>query len=345
MQRPTLDGVRIRSSQDVHRIFYAVQMGRLKMLERRLDNDEREALRPGCIYVWEERGSRNADVTGEGMDRFTEGKQWGPSRVRDDFLFYTQKATTNIHAWDRLIKQTYSAWADTPAGRRKWHLNAYFTDNTIDNLRTIDDIPACKDLEVPSGIFECAKSATKSKPKEKPVGKRPSKPTLSPSQRRSSSSFSAEPGALAQPYITKEHLRPIAIRPAALNPLPSTSNANVRPIEDLSHNTSQLTSTASSSRLEDDDLPHYYPSLPPVETFLHGRLPYSRTPSPSDSVHGSLTSYHQRSVPDNDGDFQLYGGDSSLDTTTRALAPIYGPKHRLYVRDPLDDQALRSLPR
>lgn len=83
MQQPTLRGVRVRSSQDVHRIFYGVQIGRLKMLERRLDNEEREALTSGCVYVWEERGSRNVDVTGEGMDRFTEGKQWGPSRVRD----------------------------------------------------------------------------------------------------------------------------------------------------------------------------------------------------------------------------------------------------------------------
>jgi hypothetical protein len=56
MQRPTCTNVRIRSTHDAHKIFYAVQRGILPMLTRRLDADERLALRSGCVYVWEERG-------------------------------------------------------------------------------------------------------------------------------------------------------------------------------------------------------------------------------------------------------------------------------------------------
>ena len=52
------------------------------MISRRLDNDERAALRSGNVYAWEERGS-HTEVTGLGIERFTEGRRWGPSRVRD----------------------------------------------------------------------------------------------------------------------------------------------------------------------------------------------------------------------------------------------------------------------
>lgn len=52
------------------------------MVSRRLDAADRAALRPGCVYVWEER-SPAADATGAGMERFTEGRHWHPSRVRE----------------------------------------------------------------------------------------------------------------------------------------------------------------------------------------------------------------------------------------------------------------------
>lgn len=82
MQQPTCKNIRIRSARDAHRIFVAIQLGRLQMVNRRLDADERLALRPGCVYAWEERGP-NAEVTGLGIERFTEGRHWSPSRVRD----------------------------------------------------------------------------------------------------------------------------------------------------------------------------------------------------------------------------------------------------------------------
>ena len=52
------------------------------MVNRRLDAADRAALRAGNVYVWEER-SPAADATGAGMERFTEGRHWYPSRVRD----------------------------------------------------------------------------------------------------------------------------------------------------------------------------------------------------------------------------------------------------------------------
>ena len=76
------------------------------MVTRRLDAEERLALKTGCVYAWEERGP-HTEVTGLGIERFTEGRRWSPSRVRDvcgfpsfdysllttsqEFLFYYEK--------------------------------------------------------------------------------------------------------------------------------------------------------------------------------------------------------------------------------------------------------------
>ena len=82
MQRPTLNDVHIRSAADAHKLFYAVQIGLLPKIEKRLDANERAALRPGDVYVWEEKGP-NTDSFSVSMERFTEGKSWTASRVRE----------------------------------------------------------------------------------------------------------------------------------------------------------------------------------------------------------------------------------------------------------------------
>lgn len=89
MQQPTCTNTRIRSTADAHKIFGAIQQGILHMVTRRLDADERLALRSGCIYAWEERGP-HTETTGLGIERFTEGRRWSPSRVRDvSAILYT----------------------------------------------------------------------------------------------------------------------------------------------------------------------------------------------------------------------------------------------------------------
>lgn len=87
MQQPTCTNIRIRSTVDAHKIFSAVQQGLLHMVSRRLDADERQALRSGCIYAWEERGP-HSETTGLGIERFTEGRRWSPSRVREVYLIF-----------------------------------------------------------------------------------------------------------------------------------------------------------------------------------------------------------------------------------------------------------------
>ncbi|KAJ7020015.1 hypothetical protein C8F04DRAFT_1242302 [Mycena alexandri] len=160
-QQPTCTNLRIRSVDDAHKIFYAVRCNILRMVSRRLDSDERAALRTGSVYAWEER-SPNTEITGIGIERFTEGRRWSASRVRDEFLFYYERwvpdpnqadASDPPVGWEQLIKQTYSVWIETERGRRKWHLTAYYTQTTVDRLGTVDDIPDVRRLEVPQGLF------------------------------------------------------------------------------------------------------------------------------------------------------------------------------------------------
>ncbi|KAH9979007.1 hypothetical protein BGW80DRAFT_710686 [Lactifluus volemus] len=169
MQVPSCTNVRIRSTADVHKIFYAVYLGLLPMITRRLDAKEREALSSGYCYAWEDRGPHA--ITGIGIERFTEGRHWSASRVRDEFLFYYEKwdppknkngeRTSDGQPprdWDPFVKQTYSVYLnENESNRRKWHLTAYFTQATVDSLGTVDDIPVLKDLVVPEGLFKSSR--------------------------------------------------------------------------------------------------------------------------------------------------------------------------------------------
>ncbi|KAH7882364.1 Gti1/Pac2 family-domain-containing protein [Phlebopus sp. FC_14] len=192
MQQPSLQNVRIRSTRDALHIFYAVARSVIPLITRRLDAEERRAIIPGNVYVWEER-SANSEATGLGMERWTDGMGWGPSRVRDEFLFYHQKEcdlsddqSSAAAPWaqmismypsprsratsesERLIKQTYSVRVTLPDDRprgtfRKWHLTAYFSQQKLDRLNTIDNIQGIGDVPVPDGWFRSARRDGKSR--------------------------------------------------------------------------------------------------------------------------------------------------------------------------------------
>jgi len=152
----------------------------LPMITRRLDTEERRAISSGCVFVWEERGGPNTEPMGLGIERWTDSIRWGPSRVREEFLFYHEKdpdpididlsydsdaasplgyGPVHVLMRENLIKQTYSVFVETTNGRRKWHLIAYFTQDTVDYLRTVDDLPYLACIKVPPGLYKSARSA------------------------------------------------------------------------------------------------------------------------------------------------------------------------------------------
>jgi len=80
---PTCTNIRVRTARDAEIIFHAVRLGILPMVMQRLGSEERMALCTGCVYVWEERNGSLSESMEQGIERFTEGRSWGPSRARD----------------------------------------------------------------------------------------------------------------------------------------------------------------------------------------------------------------------------------------------------------------------
>ncbi|KAJ7594435.1 hypothetical protein C8J56DRAFT_437429 [Mycena floridula] len=184
LQPATCTSLHVRSPQDARIIFFAVQSNILPMVTRRLDNEERQMISSGSCYVsitrinssslsiffsqvWEERGP-HAELTGVGIERWTDGLKWGQSRVRDGFLFYQEKRDRTpypIGPYDSerppsrplLNKQTYTVFVNTPNGQRKWHLIAYFTQESLGRLKSVDDFPVLASLEVPRGSYPSAR--------------------------------------------------------------------------------------------------------------------------------------------------------------------------------------------
>jgi len=166
MQQPTIADLRVRTTADARIIFHAVRHDMLPIVKRRLDAEERRNIRSGDVFVWEERG--NAEATGLGIERWTDSIRWGPSRTRDEFLFYHEKQSRDADVMTDssdmpyrrpLIKQTYSVYLEQTTGRRaKWHLIAYYTQNTLDQLRTLDDHLELAALQVPEGAYKCARN-------------------------------------------------------------------------------------------------------------------------------------------------------------------------------------------
>ncbi|PSR70970.1 hypothetical protein PHLCEN_2v13146 [Hermanssonia centrifuga] len=106
MQQPTLTNIHIRSPEDAHKVFYAVQLGLLPEITRRLDAQERKQLASGNVYCWADKpagethtfeagGSGQSTRAGLGMqagqppayeftiERWTEGLSWSASRIRE----------------------------------------------------------------------------------------------------------------------------------------------------------------------------------------------------------------------------------------------------------------------
>ncbi|QRV93818.1 cAMP-independent regulatory protein pac2 [Ceratobasidium sp. AG-Ba] len=190
MALPTLQGTTVNSISSALAIFYAVYIGILQKMERRLDVDERESLRSGDVYVWEERDFQSEGS--EGIERWTDGIKWGSSRVRNEFLFYYErdydpKEPQSIQD-ARLIKQTYSVFVQTPGDprnrTRKWHMVAYYSQSTVEGLRKVEDVPQLAALEPPDGLFRAAR-VKRGQGRTRGSSSDPPSPTTGSSLRRS----------------------------------------------------------------------------------------------------------------------------------------------------------------
>ncbi|KAF2005915.1 hypothetical protein P154DRAFT_288755 [Amniculicola lignicola CBS 123094] len=72
----------VRTPQDAILLFEACRIGLLPRVQRRLSEKERQQIKSGSVFVWDEREA--------GMRRWTDGKSWSASRVSGSFLTYRE---------------------------------------------------------------------------------------------------------------------------------------------------------------------------------------------------------------------------------------------------------------
>ncbi|KAJ2595067.1 Gluconate transport-inducing protein [Coemansia sp. RSA 1804] len=70
----------IDTAHDALLIFEACNSGLLPRVQRRFSDRERQTIRSGAVYIWDEEET--------GMRRWTDGRTWSPSRVHGCFLIY-----------------------------------------------------------------------------------------------------------------------------------------------------------------------------------------------------------------------------------------------------------------
>ena len=72
----------VRTPADAIILFEACRLGLLPRVQRRLSEKERQLIKSGSVFVWDEREA--------GMRRWTDGKSWSASRVNGSFLTYRE---------------------------------------------------------------------------------------------------------------------------------------------------------------------------------------------------------------------------------------------------------------
>ncbi|KAJ6554977.1 Gti1/Pac2 family-domain-containing protein [Mycena vulgaris] len=178
----THPALHIRDVADAHKVLEAVRLNILPLIRRRLVAHEREQLKSGNVFVWEEA----EDSDEGGLVRWTEGRRWSQSRMRGDYLFYEEKIETTHEEKqakaarraskasdltvtvpapprrkdrpskvDGLTKQTYSVTVHIPgtSSTRKWHVVAYFSASDYMCLPVVDNYDYLRRIRVPEGVF------------------------------------------------------------------------------------------------------------------------------------------------------------------------------------------------
>ncbi|KAH8888653.1 hypothetical protein GQ53DRAFT_584779, partial [Thozetella sp. PMI_491] len=115
----------VRTPADAIKLFEACRLGLLPRVQRRLSEKERQSIRSGSVFVWDEREA--------GMRRWTDGKSWSASRVSGSFLTYREMEGKRDrddgepdgyrYKIDGLMKQSFSITTSTG---QHLHLISYY---------------------------------------------------------------------------------------------------------------------------------------------------------------------------------------------------------------------------
>ncbi|KAF9133150.1 hypothetical protein BGW39_010479 [Mortierella sp. 14UC] len=142
----------IKTPIDALIIFEACRVGIAARVHRRLSDIERQSVRSGSVYCFDEREA--------GMRRWTDGKSWSPSRVTGSFLTYreldeAQGSYNGKYSYrhNGLLKQSFSI---TTADNQKLHLISYYTTDDVSSERlrnTPSTDPQLSKIVIPKGLY------------------------------------------------------------------------------------------------------------------------------------------------------------------------------------------------
>ncbi|KAI9503750.1 Gti1/Pac2 family-domain-containing protein, partial [Coemansia spiralis] len=111
----------IDTAHDALLIFEACNAGLLPRVQRRFSDRERQTIRSGAVYVWDEEET--------GMRRWTDGRTWSPSRVHGCFLIYYELEGRRPQFEQGLIKKALSLCTND---KRKLHLVCYYSRDDVE---------------------------------------------------------------------------------------------------------------------------------------------------------------------------------------------------------------------
>ncbi|KAG0282679.1 hypothetical protein BGZ96_000244 [Linnemannia gamsii] len=142
----------IKTPIDALIIFEACRLGLAARVHRRLSDIERQSVRSGSVYCFDEREA--------GMRRWTDGKSWSPSRVTGSFLTYreldeAQGSYNGKYSYRQngLLKQSFSI---TTVDNQKLHLISYYTTDDVSSERlrnTPSSDPQLSKIVIPKGLY------------------------------------------------------------------------------------------------------------------------------------------------------------------------------------------------
>ncbi|KAJ7673429.1 hypothetical protein B0H17DRAFT_1140901 [Mycena rosella] len=130
--KATFTGSSVETKQEAQRILIAASFGYIQVLEHPLSISEKQMISSGDIFVW--------DATR--VKKFRDGRRWGPSRGRGDFIYYEE--VYYVHYCDEpivisggLTKKIYSGCIPSSNGELLWRLAAYYTPSDLPPLPTV----------------------------------------------------------------------------------------------------------------------------------------------------------------------------------------------------------------
>ena len=127
----------IESQSDVLLLLEALLRGILKPTAKRLTFKERQEVKSGHVYIYDEQQT--------GICRWTDGKKWSPSRILGSFLIYKEIGDSSM-----LLKKTINV----SYNQTVYHLVAYYNENDLsfNRLERPSEVLDLKMLDIRNGF-------------------------------------------------------------------------------------------------------------------------------------------------------------------------------------------------